>query len=479
MDLAGVDMTALGEMVLWLHENPRAWVKRRFERYRLIDRRSMRRRVTLEFELSERIAERSTSGGLTVIPLALLEKRPLRGFELKAENGRKLPSLITAESTHVAHHVLQAAARRALNPGSHSDAASERATQRIKNHLLQRFGRVELEPEIVQDLAEIVGNDRKRTRAARERIEDAAGSTSRDAAEDQRRRLHANPEMKVLIADLADGFLLLTPRCVEPHVRCIWEFAYDDAFRTDDPYQRALFVRLGLMPVRVKLPTPAAARAASFHCEVEAPPDLEIVRARIDRGVRYVAEANWLRLNLTGTGRRTKRVTSIANRRIEARDGGGISRAHLHLPTAVEPVTNKAAAIVELRMKRGGFLIAAFLTCALAGGMLTASCHRLPKISENVEAATTLLLLVPGVLAAYLVRPGEHALAGALLLGTRVMLLAAACCSVIAGALLVAKLELNDLERCWVILRDVAIGAGFVVLLACVLPFSGRIFTRS
>src|ERR1700727_2540263 len=130
MDLAGVDMAALGEMVLWLHENPRAWVKRRFEHYRLIDRRSMRRRVTLEFELSESIADRSASDRLTVIPLALLEKRPLRGFELKAENGRKLRSLITAESTSIAHHVLQAAARRAVNPSSRSDAASEPATPR-------------------------------------------------------------------------------------------------------------------------------------------------------------------------------------------------------------------------------------------------------------------------------------------------------------------------------------------------------------
>jgi hypothetical protein len=307
-------------------------------------------------------------------------------------------------------------------------------------------------------------------------IESATSSTGQDRATAQRKKLTEDESMMGLVRDLSSGFLLLTPRCVKPHERSIWEFTYDDVVEIDGLSPRWLLVRLGLMPERLTLPTPAAARAASFHCEVDAPPDLEIVRARLDRGARYVALASRFKLILTRDGRKLRRVTATMNRNLEARDGGGIPRAHLHLPLPEQPVGGDAAVVVELRMKRGGFLRPAFLTCLLASGLLIAGCYRLSALAANVEPATTLLLLVPGLLAAYLVRPGEHALAAFLLFGIRVMVLIAGLCSVIAGALLVAKVGVHDLRAWWIGLRDTAALTAVVVGLACILPPSGKTY---
>lgn len=444
-----VDDGKLGRSLLWLLENPRAWIRRRIERFDLIDRRSIGRRVSLEFVLPEQIEGCSVGEVLTVIPVALLAKRPLRGFELRTEDGHRLSSLVTQESTTIARSVLLAAARRALS--------------------------AEPDEAITSDLGAIVGNNHELTATALSRVlHEASDQGATAAVLEQREKLAEDREFRTITMNLASGFLLLTPRCAEAGDRRIWEFTHDDILEDPRPIAREIFAHLGLMPAKLTVPTPAAAWAASFHCEVDAPPDMEIVRARLDRAVRYVPQMGRVSLLTSPEGRRLRRATETMNRNLEARDGGGISRAHLHLPLPEQPVGADAAAVVEMRMKRNGFLRAAFLTCVLSASLFTAGYHRLPQLADNLEPAAALLLLIPGLLVAYLVRPGEHALASSLLLGARLMVLVAGLCSVVAVGLLVAKLDIGQLRDWWIGLRDLSTLTAVVVGLACILPTSGK-----
>jgi hypothetical protein len=95
-------------------------------------------------------------------------------------------------------------------------------------------------------------------------------------------------------------------------------------------------------------------------------------------------------------------------------------------------------------------------------------------VVQQPSSSTSLLLLAPGLVAAYLLRPGEHAIARKLLRAARFFLIASTAMAFTAAATLIAlypgpaapgvELHASDALECS--LRGLAIGAGtFLVLL--------------
>ena len=102
--------------------------------------------------------------------------------------------------------------------------------------------------------------------------------------------------------------------------------------------------------------------------------------------------------------------------------------------------------------------------------LLVAARFNLEVIAAKAEAPTTVLALVPGLLAAYLVRPGEHDLVTAALGGVRVLVLATAASALTAAALLAGGVEGAGLRYSWAALIALASLALFGIAIANVRP---------
>ena len=72
-------LVALNEMSDWVH--------RRVEVVEFVTDEVMRRRVSIDFTVPERLP---VVAGRTVVPLALMRKRPMTAFDLRDEDGRPL-----------------------------------------------------------------------------------------------------------------------------------------------------------------------------------------------------------------------------------------------------------------------------------------------------------------------------------------------------------------------------------------------------
>jgi hypothetical protein len=432
-----------GTVFLWLLRNPRAWVHRRVETCAFVDDRWSRRWISIDCTPPEQIEGQSTVGLLDCVPLALLAKRPLRGFDLRDADGRALSVLTSDENTEISY----------------------RALAGFAGSLIEE----EIEQVVLDDLRDIVSPSRTATLRGLASMYGATEEKSKSPATKQRRQLISHGAFASTASELGENFLLLTPLCGELGVRRIYKYGFEDPLERQSDVWRGTAARLGLTAARLVLELPAARSAGSFHCEIEAPPDLEITKAKIDRDVIFQA-------NLAGLdhkeSRRKKRQAAALNRSLEPRDGGGIARAHLRLPRTDLEIGPRPTAIVWLRSRRIGFLRPALVTCLLTSALLIAARQRLAVIEKEVEPASTLILIIPGLLAAYLSRPGEHALASSLLVGVRVMLALCGLCAVTAAALLLAELCLVDLGRWWSYLRDLSVLATVSVMLANLLPIS-------
>jgi hypothetical protein len=120
---------------------------------------------------------------------------------------------------------------------------------------------------------------------------------------------------------------------------------------------------------------------------------------------------------------------------VEARQSG--HALHLYVPDARD--TFRGAAQVELQAPAKTFSSGASRAAAVVAFILTLFTIFAGPLGRNDKSSATLLLLLPGLIAAYVFRPGEHLLTSRLLRWSRrSLLLAAACAYAAAGWLLVA-----------------------------------------
>ncbi|HEX8082942.1 MAG TPA: hypothetical protein VF529_01550 [Solirubrobacteraceae bacterium] len=436
---AGADSrhAAAGVIIQWLLTNP-SWVHRRVETAELTDLGNVRRHVSVDFTVPERVPPTGrgvkTAGQLPALPLSLLDKRVLRNLDVRDEDGRAVPVLTTEEDVPIAQAALLAHARGVLEGEPHEDVAAQ--------------------------LRAVAGADRDAARAARRAIEHSLKEETstfdprvrkgkppdpEKVARHDRQKLMSHDYFPGLMRSLARDFILLVDLdALEPGERRIVKYSYEHRIHHVDPHPlRWLAVRLGWFPFKLTLVTPSATKTQSYHCELLPPPGLEFTRARLDPGPGQSSDSAY-------------------------EDDGGAGRAHVFasgLGWSASP-----SAVFFMRTLRVGFLRSALMTALLTTGLLFAGRERLTEVSSEVEASATVLLVVPGLLAAYLSRSGEHALASSMLVGVRLMLLVAGLCALACGALLVAHVQPEDLKYWWTALSILSAVALAVVSFANFLP---------
>ncbi len=150
----------------------------------------------------------------------------------------------------------------------------------------------------------------------------------------------------------------------------------------------------GLGAVNVGIESPYIVGSDSYHLQAESPPGVET------RDIDLLA-----------------RVPKEANRTKWSRDHG----AHLYVSRTRLVQESAGLALLTLRIGRRGFMTLSWLSALLSALIIWLFYLTAVKRLESPEATATVLLFGPALLAALVVRPGEHPVATKLFSGVRLL----------------------------------------------------------
>jgi hypothetical protein len=396
---------------LWLAGN--GWVRRRVETVDFLGAGSLRRSVSVDFEIPETDFE--TPAPL-LVPLALLEKRPLVDFDVIDEASNALPVCTRAENGFAAWSMLAAVA--AVEVRDAFDDGSERS----------------IEP-LYEDLKAIAFGDPE----AGLRVLDGFA----DSEDELKRTLAGSSFFDAVARTLATVFLLLVPVAGTPGQRRVVKFRYTLGLKRRGSGTERFFQAMGWMPARFAFYVPQVGESESYHFELAAPAELEVSRSI-------------LQLKDPVTGREDVEGVSTG------------TRAHLYT-TGKEPDVD-GIALVWLQISRSGLLrsgcVVAGMICAVL--LFFYASGRLDRPPRDIQSA--ILLTLPALVATLVVRPGEHGLVTELLLGVRSAVAMSGAVAYTAALLLGTGTSGEILLASWKVLLGIS-GLCFVSLflafLAC------------
>lgn len=198
------------------------WVHRRVETLSFIDENTVRRAVSVDFTLPPEItAPLPPQGGNEVyaVPLALLRKTTLRGFNLWDETGKTLPLMTSEKNGAIAAGVLAHAAE--ILPSEEQLGGLRRDVPRALREAFWRIGAGSATQSLKtwEQLRHPVATDDYATEAWRE-------------------LLGSDADFMSLAHDLARNFLVITPLVTGSGERRIVKFSYEQAEESPETFFR-------------------------------------------------------------------------------------------------------------------------------------------------------------------------------------------------------------------------------------------------
>lgn len=344
--------------LLWLTSNE--WMKRRVETAQILGPKSLRRRVSIDM-----LPPTSSSAGRSVVPITILKKAPLVSFDITDEAGTSIPIFNRMENGKAAWSMLSAAAKVEVAP-KQGDASPP-----------------PLADDLLADLREIVF-------ASFDDGLDVLKQFAENQSTVARQTLTASPHLMALARTLCQHFLLLTS-IEQPSVRRILKFTYEESMGRVGKRRDRLVETMGWRAARFEFAVPALDEAESFHFELAAPEGLEVVHAKLSV--------------YDSSGHTSLKPAEMVGK-----------TAHLYTQESRAGLDGTAS--VWLGLQRSGLLRSGFIV-AVANTALLALLAVVKPDPSSTDAATTLLLTLPALLATFIVRPGEHGLVSDLLLGVR------------------------------------------------------------
>jgi hypothetical protein len=353
------------------------WIHRRVETVDLLAQELVRRQVTVEFTLPEPLLEDLRIGpdGPWCLPIAILEKQPLRNFDL-LEDDEWRPILGREHNGPIAAALVLAAARLAIG----SDT---------------------VDAEVVHQLDRVAQGDLDDARAALTAL---------------RRRAQHDPQVAAILEDDTSGYFvetlatnyMLIALLAEPRRRRILKYSYDEHLRfiRGRPGRaRRVAARLGWSALVIDVAVPTAAHTASYHAEVVVPEELRIDAFVLDTGTDELLSTDIER---------------------------GVDRAALHAPGVsldADPLLTVAVSAERSGVPTLAFVISAVTTLLL---LLGAAVGRLD--SPTAGSSVTVLLAGSVLFAATVARGGEHRLVRGIFVGQRWLLSMTALAALAAAA---------------------------------------------
>lgn len=358
-----------------LTDEPR-WIHRRVETIDLLGQELVRRQVTVDFTVPASLLDdlRIGDDGPWCVPIAILEKRPLRNFDLREHDEWR--SILGASSGGpVAAGVVTAAARLAAAPDA-------------------------LEPDVASLLALIARSDLEEARTAMADLRARAADTPQIA------RILADETAGYFLATFAESYMLIA-LLAEAGGRRIVKYSYDEHLRFGDEPSRArrLARRLGWSAFVVDVAVPTAAHAASYHAEVVVPEELRLDAWILD-----------------------ERTDELLSTDIER----SVDRGSLHAPRVAldaEPLL-----VAAISPERADLPTLAFATSAVTSLLLLFGAALGDLDSPTAGSSVALLLAGSVLFATAVARSGEHRLVRSIFAGPRWLLSIVAIAALAAAA---------------------------------------------
>lgn len=249
--------TAVGIASTDLIASPASWINRRVETIELLSHEETRRRVSIDFTLSDEERSRLTTAEGLVVPISVLTKEPRRNFDLRDESGSAVPVLGKETNAEIAHAAVMSAAVDAL-----PDDLPEEAFQLIWGDLRQV---VYSPPEqAAEALGMFIG--------------------SAEEGDSLRSAIWESEPCQALLAALVHNYVLFAVLPTGGPNRRVLKYSYGDDFRLS--ISGPFWKRLAPWWIwerfwhpdrsRFSIACPAWWRAASFHAEIVIPEELRI-----------------------------------------------------------------------------------------------------------------------------------------------------------------------------------------------------------
>lgn len=402
-----------GPLVLSMQFTDSGWLHRRVDRVSFLSDTLYRHHVSIDFDVNDASLVRSMRSAAklperVLVPLGLMTKRALTGFDLRDASGASIPLLTSQETGEAAYQAVSYLGSRVIGPEPLSAD-----TQRV--------------------LRTIVSGSPSDARGALEKWYPAAHHTLPAMA--QSVRLMKDDAFKLVVNELVENFIALTPvPADEP--RQILKYSYVDELPWNTPRRLDHFFGSS---ARFTFPVLAAGTGYSYHFEVSAPEDLDLRRLALYEAIG-------------------EPPVPVPGKAAHMRVDGRREQMHVHMALADRYASH--IAVVDLVPQRRGLVRSAWIgalyaTAALVAGYLwQRGEHRLQDV--NVEALGAALLLIPAIAAVYVSRPGEHGMATRLAFGTRAAAVLAAVAAVLASVTLAVGIEGSALTEAWGTLSWVA-----------------------
>jgi hypothetical protein len=198
-----------GVLLLTLISDWSAWAQRRTETIDIYDEQTVRRTVSVDFELPDipyiETAPRDADQPIYVVPIGQMRKRPLRRFELHDEAGRTLPLMTAPQTARLAAATLMTMAQAyAYHDG---------------------LGTIPM--AVAHDLWRIARQPSEEANSVWQRLGHTPGNPT-DSETAWRSAIARNEELMALAYDLSQNRLLLVPMEVRPGERRSATFGYDE-----------------------------------------------------------------------------------------------------------------------------------------------------------------------------------------------------------------------------------------------------------
>jgi hypothetical protein len=428
-----------GAVTLELLCQAHRWVNRRVDRISFHDADTAHQQVSIDFSLPPDLSPVGERNGehVYVVPLALLAKRtqplfdskgrPMRQalyshMEVTDQDGSHLPRVTGRQSAHVAGAVLTAFAKELFS--------KESVTELDKSIAYMTAGGATARAEALRQVFG-EGSDIKKT---------LAGQCTGEQFDDFRE----------LAYTLAHNWMILTVFVGDVPGRSVVTLTYHRPLeRNRQSLEEGLRRGLGWKSKLYEVPLNEIGAAATYHVEVDVPPELELTQVALvgeryqfafdpsRASVRFPRIAKILRVML----RLPAPIAEAGTFEIRQRELTGAGQLYIPRPAG----RRVGVAWVKLRVRRQGFLIGALLASVITSAVLIAYTCRAEDIvmAKTSESAVALLLLVPTLIATYVARPGEHSVTARMLRWARVALVANGALPFIAAVRLVT-VNLDD-----------------------------------
>ena len=378
---------------------PKRWINRRVETVEMLSQEETRRRVSVDFTLSDEQRRRLTTRHGVVVPISVVSKHARRNFDMRDEQPGAVPVLNRADNSELALTALLSAALDAIGDDPPAEAVQE-LTAELRQIV---YGD---EPEAVEALESLVA-------AA------AEGDPIRAA-------MWGDGTCNTLLRTLASDYVLFAALRAGGADRRVLKYGYGDNLPLEPPWARwrdryapdELWWRLR-KPDRTwfLIDCPGAWRAASFHMEIAIPEELRVAYAELGR---FPPDERG------GPPEPLGEPDELA------------SRSALYASTEIEP-HDDVRAYVEIVAEREGGATRAALTATAVAALLWLG--YLSGLDASAPGAAVSLLLAGGaVVSGFAATTGHHIIVNKILRGRRRTLTVVATAALAASASLAMEI---------------------------------------